>query len=1014
MTVSSEWSESKQLSEDDVKHVLRDNLHSDHMLEERVKSIMQFQFQQAFNCCQVTTVAYALSTLGFPTAPDDIFWSLEVDIDTAVHNGMTLSETHELALRYINKLGLPVFVEAYHFDEQANLTADDLWDACWEDGKNGNKDVIALNFHSGIAHGREQGGGHFSLLLGAIPDTRELIVSDVHPLKYGALWATPVAQMFAAMARRDRDIGRARGLLRFGRHGQGLQRPMPTLRRANRLVDWIAPPDPYIGAQLQRYIPRKWSSFMGASNMEGPSAVSLACNALGQNSPQVSNMDCIMRALRESYTGHLNKFSNAGELFSILRRLSKKRYIEAEPFLHSLGQDFDTATLRSALQETGAGTAPVAALVPFDIDVAYGGKLLDQTAGETNALSHGTKHWALVAGFDAQADDEDINGMIVAAAHGIAVHGRLWRCSIGQMARAMRSVGCEQLLLLRAEERRDQNAQMERVLSLLANRQDGELDAEGLWHGLNREGFKITHEQARTMVRAASHRGRETLDHSEAMEMLVDFLGFHPDHAHSEHPRKEALSAFLNAHGCEPNELGFATVHLAMCTADIHRNVKFYNNVIGWPLYKTIDRAHGHNDSESYGSSWASYGAFASFIVFHQEFEPVGRRGHGPWAAAGSAPAGLTDLASEQTRIPFHDIPMPFLGVILEADFFDLQMKRIAEKDPSLKWLDIEGVSTLFGGGEIASADVLRDPDGYPLIFFVSTHRNEAYAERFPATPFVYGSNITANYPSAEQEARKREMDAARIRSCPTIRKYRSNERTRRSVNDWLSNHVYGKDSLQQHRHYYEQVLNCDRLAEVHDPDTQVVQLEYEWDRHFLVLRTSLDYRGILSGGEDQHHDMGGNKGLVPVPHFGVNTSHSNFSALREKVSECMDQHGLPLDMCGALSAMGHAPPYNTLDSYHLLFPSDPDSCLSMLASDPSGNINEVKFYLDFGEMFHGSDSFGISDIVVDNSLVDQHFPPAVLRMMESRGKRGESDGIEVLRAEQKELEDQGVFHKHD
>jgi hypothetical protein len=83
------------------------------------------------------------------------------------------------------------------------------------------------------------------------------------------------------------------------------------------------------------------------------------------------------------------------------------------------------------------------------------------------------------------------------------------------------------------------------------------------------------------------------------MEMLIHFLGLHPDHAHPEHPRNEALSAFLNAHGCQPNELGFATVHLAMCTGDIHRNVRFYNNVIGWPLYKTIDRAHGHSDGES-------------------------------------------------------------------------------------------------------------------------------------------------------------------------------------------------------------------------------------------------------------------------------------------------------------------------------------------------------------------------------------------------------------------------------
>lgn len=1010
--MSSEWSQSKQLSVEDVKRALRTNMHSDHILEERLKPIMQLHFQQAYNCCQVTTVAYALSALGFPTSPDDIFWSVEVDIDTAVHEGMTLSETHELALRYINKLGLPVFVEAYHFDEQVNLEPRDLWDACWEDGTHGNKTVIAFNFHSGIAHGGEQGGGHFSLLLGAIPDKRELMVSDVHPLKYGAHWATPVEQMFAAMALKDQEIGRARGLLRFGRHGQGLQRPLPALSAANRLVDWIAPLDPYIGAHLQRYIPSKWFTFMGASNMEGPSAVSLACNVLGQRAPQVSNMDRIMRTLRESYTHHLNKFSDAGELFETFSRLAKKQYIEAAPSLYPLGKNFDTSALRTALLETGAGTAPVAVLIAFDINVAYGGHMQEQLSEESNVLSHGARHWALVAGFDAGAEDGDINGMVVAAAHGILVHGRLWRCSIGQMARAMKSVGCDQLLVLRGEEGCDQNAQLNRVLSLLATKQDGDLDADTLWQGLNREGFEVSKEQAHSMVQSASHQGRDTLDHTEAMEMLVDYLGFHPDHAHPEHPRNEALSAFLNAHGCEPNELGFATVHLAMCTADIHRNVRFYNNVIGWPLYKTIDRAHGHNDSESYGSSWASYGAFASFIVFHQEFEPVGRAGHGPWASTRDTPAGLTDISSEQTGILFDDIPYPFLGVILEPGFFKLQMNRIREKDPSVRWLEIKDASRLFGGSEIASAVVLRDPDGYPLIFLVSTHEKEAYSERFPATPFVYGTHINASYPCAEQEAMKRDLDTDYIETCPSIRKYRSNEETNRTLNRWLADHAYGKNSLQQHKHYYEQTLNCALLAESHDPDAQVVMLEYEWERHFMILKTKPDYRGIFSGGLDQHHDMGGNKGLVPVPHFGVNTSHQTFSTLRDKVSKCMEQHGISFEICRALSAIGHAPPYNALDSYHLLFPSDPDSCLSMLACDPSGNINEVKFYLDFGEMFHGSDSFGISDITVDNSLVEQHFPPVVLRMMERRGTRGEQDGVEVLRTEQKELEERGIFHQ--
>ena len=69
-----------------------------------------------------------------------------------------------------------------------------------------------------------------------------------------------------------------------------------------------------------------------------------------------------------------------------------------------------------------------------------------------------------------------------------------------------------------------------------------------------------------------------------------------------------------------------------------------------------------------------------------------------------------------------------------------------------------------------------------------------------------------------------------------------------------------------------------------------------------MILKTKPGYRGILSGGEDQHHDMGGNKGLVPVPHFGVNTSHRNFSALRDKVSKRMEEHGIPLEICSALT----------------------------------------------------------------------------------------------------------------
>ena len=76
--------------------------------------------------------------------------------------------------------------------------------------------------------------------------------------------------------------------------------------------------------------------------------------------------------------------------------------------------------------------------------------------------------------------------------------------------------------------------------------------------------------------------------------------------------------------------------------------------------------------------------------------------------------------------------------------------------------------------------------------------------------------------------------------------------------------------------------------------------------------------------------------------------------------------------------------------------------------------MNEIKFYLDFGEMFHTSGSIGVSDLTIDNSMVELHFPPAVLRMLKNRGLRGDKDGLDVLRQEQKDLEDKGVVDNDD
>jgi extradiol dioxygenase family protein len=156
-----------------------------------------------------------------------------------------------------------------------------------------------------------------------------------------------------------------------------------------------------------------------------------------------------------------------------------------------------------------------------------------------------------------------------------------------------------------------------------------------------------------------------------------------------------------------------------------------------------------------------------------------------------------------------------------------------------------------------------------------------------------------------------------------------------------------------------------------------------------------------MAGGDEGHHNMGGNKGEVLVPHFGLNMPYEQFAELRKSVQTVMKRHGVPQDLCVSFSKMGHAPARNLLDSFHFLFADDPDTCLSMFVCDPSGNMNEIKWYLDFGEMFKEKGTLGMSDIEIDNTLVSAHFPAELLRMMEQRGLRGDQEGLEILHVEQ-------------
>ena len=82
--------------------------------------------------------------------------------------------------------------------------------------------------------------------------------------------------------------------------------------------------------------------------------------------------------------------------------------------------------------------------------------------------------------------------------------------------------------------------------------------------------------------------------------------------------------------------------------------------------------------------------------------------------------------------------------------------------------------------------------------------------------------------------------------------------------------------------------------------------------------------KGIVSRRDASN--MGGNKGFVPVPHFGPNTSYANFAAIRAKVDDAMATHHVPEDDGWCLARTGRAPAFNHIDGHNMLFPRDPDS----------------------------------------------------------------------------------------
>ena len=108
---------------------------------------------------------------------------------------------------------------------------------------------------------------------------------------------------------------------------------------------------------------------------------------------------------------------------------------------------------------------------------------------------------------------------------------------------------------------------------------------------------------------------------------------------------------------------------------------------------------------------------------------------------------------------------------------------------------------------------------------------------------------------------------------------------------------------------------------------------------------SSVGFRLIKAHENLPGFQVGGNKGMVPLPHFGLNMNLRRFSQLRTRIQDEIAKTGdLTLTELYALGKVGAMPARNFIDPYNMLFPEDPDSCCAIFTCDPSGNVHEFKW----------------------------------------------------------------------
>ncbi|HWO18835.1 MAG TPA: phytochelatin synthase family protein [Kofleriaceae bacterium] len=170
------------------------------------------QFQQPINCCNVTSLAYAFSALGFPTTVDEIFYATRLPIASVLDDGMTLAETYDTCGLYIKNTGVPMSVRMLCFDTPG--TTYETFVKELERASRDPSDIHIFNFSVSIAHAVPGiGGGHFSLMADYNSETQELTIADTNPKKYTRYWKCPAKRMYDACVDKDSSSTRPRGLL---------------------------------------------------------------------------------------------------------------------------------------------------------------------------------------------------------------------------------------------------------------------------------------------------------------------------------------------------------------------------------------------------------------------------------------------------------------------------------------------------------------------------------------------------------------------------------------------------------------------------------------------------------------------------------------------------------------------------------------------------------------------------------------------------------------------------------